>query len=146
MFKIYTRSNILCSTDVTRILTNRFLIQCCWFLFRMGVDQETASVEPSVKVTDDDVQTMEEARAMIKLLKDRCKFQTHQTLLWRRKAKIQVKSSSVRYLYEFSMFPRIRLVRYYKSNSVVEATQRIMKMRTEICIVGFFLHLNGCFA
>lgn len=39
---------------------------------------------------NDDVQTIEEARIVIKQLKDRCRFQTHQTLLWRKKAKMQV--------------------------------------------------------
>ncbi|XP_025205511.1 uncharacterized protein LOC112601871 [Melanaphis sacchari] len=38
---------------------------------------------------DENVLTIEQARAVIKQLRDRCRFQTHQTLLWRRKAKIQ---------------------------------------------------------
>lgn len=39
---------------------------------------------------DDDIQTIEEARTVIKQLRDRCRFQTHQALLWRKKAKMQV--------------------------------------------------------
>lgn len=40
---------------------------------------------------DEDVLTVEQARAVIKQLRDRCRFQTHQTLLWRKKAKMQVR-------------------------------------------------------
>jgi hypothetical protein len=39
---------------------------------------------------DEDVLTIEQARIVIKQLRDRCRFQTHQALLWRKKAKIQV--------------------------------------------------------
>lgn len=45
---------------------------------------------------DDDVKTIEEARTVIKQLRDRCRFQTHQTLLWRKKAKIQVQVCGVK--------------------------------------------------
>lgn len=45
---------------------------------------------------DDDVKTIEEARTVIKQLRDRCRFQTHQTLLWRKKAKIQVSVCDVK--------------------------------------------------
>lgn len=38
---------------------------------------------------DEDVLTIEQARTVIKQLRDRCRFQTHQTLLWRKKAKLQ---------------------------------------------------------
>ncbi|KAE9534462.1 hypothetical protein AGLY_008552 [Aphis glycines] len=38
---------------------------------------------------DEDVMTIEQARIVIKQLRDRCRFQTHQTLLWRKKAKLQ---------------------------------------------------------
>jgi len=39
---------------------------------------------------EEDVLTIEQARIVIKQLRDRCRFQTHQTLLWRKKAKMQV--------------------------------------------------------
>lgn len=65
-----------------------------FFFLRMGVDQDTASVEMFV-TKEDEVQTIEEARTIIKMLRDRCRFQTHQTLMWRRKAKIQVLQKSV---------------------------------------------------
>lgn len=60
---------------------------------------ETSTKEPpaalpipllSLQNPDDDVQTIEEARTVIKQLRDRCRFQTHQTLMWRKKAKMQV--------------------------------------------------------
>ncbi|XP_015368880.1 PREDICTED: uncharacterized protein LOC107165239 [Diuraphis noxia] len=38
---------------------------------------------------DEEVLTIEQARIVIKQLRDRCRFQTHQTLLWRKKAKMQ---------------------------------------------------------
>lgn len=47
-------------------------------------------VSGDVDHDDDDVKTIEEARTVIKQLRDRCRFQTHQTLVWRKKAKIQV--------------------------------------------------------
>lgn len=52
---------------------------------------EPSTNEPQ-KHHDDtiDVQTIEEARTVIKQLRDRCRFQTHQTLIWRKKAKMQV--------------------------------------------------------
>jgi len=40
---------------------------------------------------EEDVLTIEQARIVIKQLRDRCRFQTHQTLLWRKKAKMQVR-------------------------------------------------------
>lgn len=48
------------------------------------------AAEPQPRPDDDDVQTVEEARNVIKQLRERCRFQTHQTLFWRKKAKIQV--------------------------------------------------------
>ncbi|XP_050442703.1 uncharacterized protein LOC126846897 [Adelges cooleyi] len=58
----------------------------------MGVDQETTTIDllqAATKMDDDEIQTIEEARTIIRILKDRCRFQTHQALVWRRKAKIQ---------------------------------------------------------
>lgn len=76
-----------------------------WFGCRMAVVEGIES-RPSTAVEDplpvkelmadqpaqqvDDVLTIEEARTVIKQLKDRCRFQTHQTLMWRKKAKMQV--------------------------------------------------------
>lgn len=51
---------------------------------------EELSVVKETQKHEDDVQTIEEARIVIKQLKDRCRFQTHQALLWRKKARIQV--------------------------------------------------------
>lgn len=39
----------------------------------------------------DDVQTIEEARTVIRQLRERCRFQTHQALLWRKKAILHVR-------------------------------------------------------
>lgn len=44
---------------------------------------------------EEDVLTIEQARAVIKQLRDRCRFQTHQTLLWRKKAKMQVRRNTI---------------------------------------------------
>jgi len=58
-----------------------------------SVEESLAVKEPLPKhdgCDDDDIQTVEEARTVIKQLKDRCRYQTHQTLLWRKKAKMQV--------------------------------------------------------
>lgn len=53
--------------------------------------------EPQKQHDDNiDVQTIEEARTVIKQLRDRCRFQTHQTLIWRKKAKMQVKTKEIR--------------------------------------------------
>lgn len=43
---------------------------------------------------DGEALTIEQARIVIKQLRDRCRFQTHQTLLWRKKAKMQVRRST----------------------------------------------------
>jgi len=43
-----------------------------------------------------DVQTIEEARTVIRQLRDRCRFQAHQALLWRKKAKTQVRPNGRR--------------------------------------------------
>lgn len=64
-----------------------------------GIEARPSAVEePTVKELtaaqplqeEEDIMTIEEARKMIKQLKDRCRFQTHQTLMWRKKAKMQV--------------------------------------------------------
>ncbi|XP_050521626.1 uncharacterized protein LOC126894560 [Daktulosphaira vitifoliae] len=56
----------------------------------MGVDQETLAIDlQSMTKDDDEILTIEEARKIIQILKDRCRFQTHQALIWRKKAKIQ---------------------------------------------------------
>lgn len=57
---------------------------------RSSVDEEEPSTGDIRRDDVNEVQTIEEARTVIKQLRDRCRFQTHQTLLWRKKAKIQV--------------------------------------------------------
>lgn len=54
-------------------------------------DESVEAVETRPHADDGDVQTIEEARTVIKQLRDRCRFQTHQALLWRKKAKTQVR-------------------------------------------------------
>lgn len=51
---------------------------------------ESSAIDEPQPQPDDDVQTVEEARTVIKQLRERCRFQTHQTLFWRKKAKMQV--------------------------------------------------------
>lgn len=63
----------------------------------MVVESTSAPVkEPQTKPSNDDnniddVQTVEEARTVIRQLRERCRFQTHQTLVWRKKAMMQVR-------------------------------------------------------
>jgi hypothetical protein len=62
------------------------------------VAQPAAVEEPAVEdltaaqplQEEDDILTIEEARKVIKQLKDRCRFQAQQTLMWRNRAKMQV--------------------------------------------------------
>lgn len=58
----------------------------------LGTRSSVGEEEPSTSdfQHEDDVQTIEEAQTVIKQLRDRCRFQTHQTLLWRKKSKNQV--------------------------------------------------------
>ncbi|XP_025415096.1 uncharacterized protein LOC112686856 [Sipha flava] len=61
------------------------------------VAQPAAVEEPAVEdltaaqplQEEDDILTIEEARKVIKQLKDRCRFQAQQTLMWRNRAKMQ---------------------------------------------------------
>jgi len=64
---------------------------------RPSADVQSSAEDPTQlpRPADDDdgggdVRTIEEARTVIKQLRDRCRFQTHQALLWRKKAKSQV--------------------------------------------------------
>lgn len=59
-----------------------------------SVEESPTTKVPCALLPDDDVQTIEEARKVIKQLRERCRFQTHQTLLWRKKAKIQVRKNN----------------------------------------------------
>lgn len=48
--------------------------------------------QPSNDDNTDDVQTVEEARTVIRQLRERCRFQTHQALVWRKKAMMHVRN------------------------------------------------------
>ncbi|CAI6342787.1 unnamed protein product [Macrosiphum euphorbiae] len=108
----------MCARSTAQVLKRLCLIIFSWFRSRMGA-AEVLDEFPQPAVPDDgsprrrrreqqqqekqhredgkcndahdeeEVLTIEQARAVIKQLRDRCRFQTHQTLLWRKKAKMQ---------------------------------------------------------
>lgn len=111
---------MMCARSTAQVLKRLCLIIFSWFRSRMGA-AEVLDEFPQPAVPDDgsprrrrreqqqqekqhredgkcndahneeEVLTIEQARAVIKQLRDRCRFQTHQTLLWRKKAKMQVR-------------------------------------------------------
>lgn len=106
----------MCARSTVEVLKRLYIIIFSWFRFRMGTSEALEEFPPPAVPDngsprrreqqpqeqnqqsengndahdDEDVMTIEQARIVIKQLRDRCRFQTHQTLLWRKKAKLQV--------------------------------------------------------